>query len=519
MRPTLSILSPSKNASLTRSTVLFLVLVCASVSALIGWTIWEERVDQLAESTTTADNMARSLAQHANDTFKAADTSVLGLAERIQVDGTGTTQLARLHRLLVLRVQELQQLQGLAVFDQHGARIVSSLVHNEENFNAMTRSYFQFHLHHADAGPHIGVPFQASSSGEWVIPLSRRLNDANGQFAGVILATLSVSYFTEFYHTFDIGKQGAIALVLHEGIQLARQPTLPDSLGKDLSKGPLFQLYLAGSGNGSAIIKSTQDGIVRMNGYRRLDNYPVFVTAALSEYEILTSWRRLFIVRSIITLGIVILFIILGARLVKQIGMRIHAEEEAKHARDALRALNITLERLAQQDALTGLANRRQFDAVIDAAMQRAQRSASPLAIILIDVDHFKKFNDLYSHVAGDDCLRRVADIIKSCEKRSGDLAARYGGEEFAVLLPDTDLDGALQVAEAIRYAIRALKIEHAGNSTGVVTISAGVDVLTTLRNRDSADAFVSTADQALYEAKSSGRDQIHFYRPVPLTK
>jgi len=515
MRPKLTVLSPLRNSSVTTATIFFLILVCSVLTGLMGWTIWQERSDQLAESKITTDNMARSLARHADDTFKAADTSLLGLSERVAFDGTSQPMLDRLHRLLVLRVQELPQLQGLSVMDKNGLRLVSSLTGKDENINNSNREYFQYHLHHDTSGPHIGIPFQAHSSGEWVIPLSRRLNDASGDFAGVILATLSIQYFTDFYQTFDIGNEGAITLVLNDGIQIARQPLLPDSLGKNLSRGPLYKAYMASNGSGSAMIKSNQDGIERLNGYQRLTYYPLFITVALSKYEILSSWRRLFIVRGLITLGIIILLVVAGTRLINQIKMRIHAEEEAKNARDALQELNATLEKLAQQDGLTGLANRRKFDEVLDASMQLARRSALPLAIILIDVDYFKKFNDLYGHVAGDECLRRVGKVIKDCERRSCDLAARYGGEEFVVLLPDTDLAGALVVAEAIRKAIRALKIEHIGNTAGVVTISAGVDVVTNLTDQISADMLVSAADKALYEAKASGRDKIHFYNAM----
>lgn len=513
MRAKLTILSPLKNASLTTATLLFLILVCLSLSAMIGWTIWEERVDQLQEQAIATENMSRSLAQHADDTFKATDTSLLGLSERLEFDGTSPEQLARLHKLLVLRVQELPQLQALSIMDKDGVRIVNSFTGTDDYANNKNRPYFQYHLQHNDSGPHIDAPFQARSSGEWVIPLSRRINDKQGEFAGVVLATISVSYFSHFYQTFNIGKDGAIALVLANGTQLLRQPLLADSLGKDLRKGPLFQLYLAGHNSGTAMIKSIQDGVERLNGYRHLNYYPVLVTAALSKHEILSNWYRMLIVRSAITCSIIIVLLVLGHRLIKQIRMRIHAEEEARNARDALKELNGTLEKLAQQDGLTGLANRRQFDIVIDAAMQRSRRSGAPLAVILIDVDYFKKFNDLYGHVAGDECLRQVARIIKSCEKRNDDLAARYGGEEFAMILPDTDLPGALVVAEAIRNAIRALKITHDGSTSGVVTISAGVDVRTKMTERDSAADFISSADQALYQAKTSGRDQIQAFR------
>lgn len=504
-----TVLDESGHASVTGAAISFLLLVCLSVLGMAAWTTWQERQDQLDESKVTSDNMSRSLARHADDTFKAADTSLLGLSERIAVDGIGPAARDRLHKLLVLRVQELPQLQGMSVIDKDGVRIVNSLADKDEHSNSADRDYFLFHKTHRDGGPHISEPVQARSSGEWIIPLSRRIDDADGNFAGVIVATLSIQYFLDFYETFDIGRDGAIALILGNGIQIARRPLLADSLGKDLSRGPLFQLYKNGKHSGSAMIVSTQDGVERLNGYRSLSYYPVLVTTALSKREILASWWRLTVVRSVVTLGILVALGVLGWRLVRQIGLRIRAEEEARNARNALQELNATLEKLAQQDGLTGLANRRKFDEVIGAALQRARRTASPLAVIMIDVDYFKKFNDLYGHVAGDECLRQVAQVIKEGEKRSSDLAARYGGEEFAVLLPDTDLEGALAVAESIRKALRALKIEHAGNNAGIVTVSAGIDVLMAVSDADSAASFISAADRALYDAKMAGRDQV----------
>jgi diguanylate cyclase (GGDEF)-like protein len=151
-------------------------------------------------------------------------------------------------------------------------------------------------------------------------------------------------------------------------------------------------------------------------------------------------------------------------RLIDQINLRVHAEEEARRAGNALLELNKMLEKLALQDGLTGLANRRQFDTALQNELSRATRSASSLALIMIDVDCFKKYNDIYGHLAGDECLRQVGKIIQSAEGRAGDVAARYGGEEFAILLPSTDVQGGLQVAEDIRKAIRELEIKHDGN-------------------------------------------------------
>jgi len=327
MRPQPTVLTPANNSSVTAAAIGFLILVCISLTGLIAWTIWEERTDQLLESQITSDNMSRSLARHADDTFKAADTSLLGLSERVLVDGTSPAALARLHRLLMLRVKELPQLQGIAIFDENSVRIVNSLPGDTAHTINSDREYFIFHKTNSNPGPHIGAPFRVRSSGEWIIPLSRRLDNADGQFAGVILATIKISYFTDFYKTFNIGRDGAIALILSNGTQIARQPLLPDSLGKDLSAGPLYALYKHGNGDGSAMIKSMQDGIERLNGYRRLAYYPLFVTTALSKTEILSSWHRLAIVRGLITLGIVVVIAMLGMRLVRQIGMRIRAED------------------------------------------------------------------------------------------------------------------------------------------------------------------------------------------------
>src|SRR5450830_856166 len=160
MRPKTTVLNPLNNASVSTAAIYFLVLVCLSIVGLTAWTTWEERADQLDESEITSDNMSRSLARHADDTFKAADTSLLGLSERLLVDGTGPAALERLHNLLILRVKELPQLQGLAIFDKDGLRIVNSLPNKDEYGSSADREYFLFHRLNGD-GPHIGLPVQA----------------------------------------------------------------------------------------------------------------------------------------------------------------------------------------------------------------------------------------------------------------------------------------------------------------------------------------------------------------------
>jgi diguanylate cyclase (GGDEF)-like protein len=157
-------------------------------------------------------------------------------------------------------------------------------------------------------------------------------------------------------------------------------------------------------------------------------------------------------------------------------------------------------------DGLTGVANRRCFDERLDVEWRRAARSALPLALLMLDVDHFKRFNDRYGHQAGDECLRQVASAIKGGLLRPGDMVARYGGEEFACILPGTDFEGALAVGASIERAVRALQIEHADSDvSSAVTVSVGVS--TSLPDGDGDPArLLALADAQLYRAKHSGR-------------
>ena len=193
-----------------------------------------------------------------------------------------------------------------------------------------------------------------------------------------------------------------------------------------------------------------------------------------------------------------------------QLTLRTEAKAEVVQARDALETLNKTLQPFAMQDGLTGLANRRQFDLALGEACDRAAQDGSSLALILMDVDCFKRFNDTYGHIFGDACLRTIGQTVAALTPgHAGVLAARYGGEEIVLLLPDTDKDGAVVVAETVRHAIRDLRIVHSGNVGGFVTLSAGVDASAPSAVGGAASDLVAAADKALYAAKAAGRDQV----------
>jgi diguanylate cyclase (GGDEF)-like protein len=209
-------------------------------------------------------------------------------------------------------------------------------------------------------------------------------------------------------------------------------------------------------------------------------------------------------------------------RILTRANERLAAEvKELRTTESRLRSAQATLEettqkyaRLSQIDPLTNLANRRKFDESLELEWRRGVRNKMPLALVLVDVDYFKLFNDTYGHSAGDDCLREVADVIAAAARRPGDLGARIGGEEFTVLLCDTGTEGALAVAAQIQSAIEQLSIEHETTrvfNTDIVTVSIGV-VSMMPAPMIGPSVLIYRADEALYSAKQAGRNCVRCY-------
>ncbi|HPC20811.1 MAG TPA: diguanylate cyclase [Kiritimatiellia bacterium] len=190
------------------------------------------------------------------------------------------------------------------------------------------------------------------------------------------------------------------------------------------------------------------------------------------------------------------------------------ARRRIERQQDILQKTNTILERLARMDGLTGICNRRCFDSQLLLEIRRCVRETRPLSLLMIDIDHFKDFNDQAGHPVGDRCLVQVACTIRACLHRPGDFLARYGGEEFAAILSAADADGAARVAEEMRAAVAALRIPHPKPSAGPwVTVSVGVGTIRSAAGDSDiaalAQALLRAADAALYQAKNGGRNRV----------
>ena len=201
-------------------------------------------------------------------------------------------------------------------------------------------------------------------------------------------------------------------------------------------------------------------------------------------------------------------------RLKQEMDIRKARELELLKTKEELEEANQELRRLAREDGLTGLANRRYFEEILEKEWRRHQREDTPLGLILLDVDYFKRYNDTYGHQQGDVCLQKVASVLKTIAHRPADLAARYGGEEFALILPNTEVPGVEYLAKLINRRVEALQIPHSvSDVASVVTVSVGCSV-SFQSSAPHMEALIKQADAALYQAKENGRNQ---YRYLPL--
>jgi diguanylate cyclase (GGDEF)-like protein len=489
-----------KRLPLRKAAVLFIAVVCLSLCGLLYLQLDQSRRHDLALAQVASSNLTRAMAQQAEDTFMQADLVLTSLADWIQTDGFGAPQKARLQKTFARRVQALNQLHGIFLFDQKGQWVVTSFDEPPRGAGVGDRDYFKFHQQNVSSLAHIGPAIRSRENGEWIIPISKRVNDKNGNFQGVLLAGIKMAYFDQFFKSFSIDDNGSMFLGLTDGTLLARRPFVESLIGTSLAKSEIFEKLLPNAPSGNAMFSSLVDGVVRLYGYRQLDTYPLVVSAASSRDSILKDWYDTAFRSSVIVALVVLGVGLFGWMFLYQVRVGEQVEADLRKAKEALKLI-------ATHDSLTGLGNRRLFEGALDIEFSRGARQSSSLSLIMLDIDYFKRYNDAYGHVAGDHCLAEVARAVKGCCHRKADLAVRYGGEEFAVLLPDTDIHGAMVIAEQIRRSVMDKNIIHSGSPSGFVTVSLGCYSFVPT-GRDSMEVFIERADAALYQAKHSGRNR-----------
>jgi len=468
-------------------------LAVAAIVSIVAFLLDRERISAEQSASRAATNLVQLIEAEVQRNAELYDLALLGLIETTRDPGFAGLPGGLQQRLLFDRAVITSLRGDLLWVDRQGDIVADSLQVPPRQINFGQWPTFQAHRQQ-DEGLRISRPFH-DSIGDlgWCISFSRRISGDQGEFLGVASGAMRLSYFSDLFKTLDIGAEGSVSLISDDGIMLARHPESSGAtqIGANLSHYPNFQRILR-EGNGSFADVSGISHRERLYTFSRVSHLPLIVVVALSTDEVFASWQRTAMLVSIATgllcSGIIWLSLLLG----RELRLRRRAERH--------------LAQLAATDGLTGLANRRALDALLHAEWARALRSGQPITVLMIDVDHFKAFNECHGHQGGDHALRIVAKTIEQSIRRPSDQAGRYGGEEFVVILADTDLQGGLMIAEAIRSAVAALPPTVAGAKG--LTVSIGV--CSQLPDGNSTvEALLGCADASLYSAKQNGRNQV----------
>jgi diguanylate cyclase (GGDEF)-like protein len=494
-----------KRRPLKAATFSLVLLACLAASLVLVLSLLHARKLELAKARIAASNTAMTLANQASSSFNVADTVLVSLVDKIEADGWNELNVDRLRTLMAKQMAHLPALQGLFVYDETGRWIANSSGRKFDGRNNSDRAYFQYHKHSRDRGVHIGAPIIGRTSGVWVLPVSRRIEHPDGRFAGVALATVRIEFYRRIYEGLDLGPGGQVLMALNDGTLLLRAPFDARELGRDIASSGVFLPQIR-QGFATRTTEIEIDGKASIHSHARIGVYPVGITLLQDRDAVLAGWRHAAMFAGLVMLVLVVGLLLLGRRVVRQVDLRDLLEGELMSTKANLETANAALSTMAYIDGLTELFNRRYHDLALQREVGRSSRNGASIAMLMLDIDFFKKYNDRYGHQAGDVALKAVAQAIQRGLRRSGDLAARYGGEEFVVILPDTDLAGAREVAETIRIGVQSRAIAHEDAPLGVVTVSVGLCAAVPASADDGPD-LVAQADAALYRAKAAGRN------------
>ena len=467
------------------------VLVPLGMMLSSGTMLLELRRDAWEKAAQTSDNLMQVIERDIARNVEILDLSLRGAAENLKASGLGSVG-PELRRLVLFdRAASARDLGVMLVLDERGDIVEDAGSVPPRRGNYADRDYFEAQRAERDLGLYVGRPLVSRLTGERMLPFSRRIDKPDGSFGGVALCTLKLSYFTRLFDQLGLGPDGGINLYHRDGTRIMRQPFVEGDIGANIAGTPNFDRF-ARDGRGSFVGRSVRDGVERFYTFTGVGDLPLILNVALSTRTIEAGWwpKALVICGALVVLsGLTVSLCLLFGR-----ELRRRAAIEAE------------LERLSLTDGLTELPNRRRFERALAGAWASLGGSGRGLAILVVDVDHFKRLNDRHGHAVGDEVLKAIARALGNSVHRPEDLVCRIGGEEFALVLPATDATGASRVAEKVHDEVARLDLAAAG--VGSVTVSVGVaPSADPAAVRDPTELF-RLADEALYRAKAGGRNQ-----------
>jgi diguanylate cyclase (GGDEF)-like protein len=470
-------------------------VIALGILGISAHTLWMDRLDTWQEAEKSSRNVLTTIVRDLDGNLELLDLSLKGATEGLRHLSVHPLPPDLQYRMLFDRTASASFMASLLLVDRNGDLIADAgPMIASRSLNVSDREYFTAHRNTQHLGLYVTRPYRSRAPhGDLTIGISRRLSDADGGFAGVVMGSIALNTINQRFEHLSLGQQGAINLFRGDGVLLTRYPFDESQISQDLSGSPHVQRLLGGK-SGTFDSVSPIDGVHRIISFGRLEKYPLVLTVALSVDEVFAAWEKKALILSLVTL--VLCCAVVGLTFLFQRELKRRTRAETK------------LRRIARTDDLTSLPNRRAFRETFEREWRQAVRSGSALSLLSIDADYFKSFNDRYGHGRGDEVLCAIAGTLNASIRRPRDIATRYGGEEFAIILPETDLTGAIRIADSIRQAIAAMAIVHEGSPYHIVTVSIGVASAQPFRGSES-NALLEAADRALYRAKAAGRNAI----------
>jgi diguanylate cyclase (GGDEF)-like protein len=466
------------------------LLIASSIATVIGFSgicasvMLDMRRGEVELARQSLENLASGIDADINRNIELYDLSLRAVASNMVIPEIKDVPKTVRHLILFDHAATAKHFGAIQVFDAEGKLTSEASSLDPVAENRANEEFFKIHRDQPDTGLFISRPMLYR--GAYAIVLSRRISDAAGRFLGVVAGSIRFSYFHDLFGRLNLDPNDMICVLRHDGTLIMSTPFDLDLIGTNISDKPVVGHVFA-QPSGSFEGAGAFGGIPRLVVWRD-STHPLVVMVGKPWNRILNLWRIQAIRIGAIMVTLIAFVLAVTLFLAREIGRRAAAEEK--------------LEELATTDALTGLRNRRKFDAAIDGEWRRAVRHKSPISLLMIDADHFKTYNDTFGHQAGDQVLVGIAICISDSVRRAGDCAARYGGEEFSVLLPGLAAAEALNVAETIRR-----KVIGWSERDNPSTVSIGIASTTPSGGMDWPQ-LVHAADKALYAAKAAGRNR-----------
>jgi|GEM_PF-1531289 len=480
-----------------KKSLAYCILFCLLIG---GMTFYELRYSLSREEAKAGERVAGTsllVGEWIKGAFVASDYILRDIVDTVPVSelqfpATDPDEHARISKYIDDKRRTFPHANGVGLNDKN---CIMTHTPSIVGFDASNREWCSVPKNNPEIQTYVSNMF-TSNTGELMVIQTRKF--PGDEFSGLAGIGVNLEFFSTWLEKVSIRTRGVIAITDLNAKLLARKPAKPEALCKKVNN-PLIKAFIA-SGEHYKTFRAVSplDREPRLYGLRKIEGLPFIIVVGEADRDWQAAWRQ----RVWLTAGALVILWSLAFYTLRIYWERLKNFAELKKVRDELEDLSLT-------DGLTGLANRRRFDNVLDAECRRMRRIKAPISVIMVDVDFFKAYNDAYGHLAGDECLKLVAGVLKSKLKRPQDLAARYGGEEFCCILPETEHAGAVAVAMSIKDGIAGLGIRHEGSEIeDYVTVSSGVATL--LCDEDiNPETIVNLADERLYWAKKNGRNQV----------